>query len=526
MTSIMHQTVNRSRCSRVPALRFVFSTVLLLQLQLHLSSTTYCDAFQSRIHSTLSIRRQETKLESQLHGNFDGTDEEDETLIAMIAPALPFQSALSRRQVIASTSTAVTAVSLMLSQQSANAIDFPSIFVDKENSPYQPSKRPLVYRIDSTIPPTLLPVSNPKLTLQQLGQGSGTDKNQIIIDTVNLNNILNKIVFGTIRAVQKPSFLQPQVPSTPSFVCLGMPMVPADTDVQLAQSLITSMVGGQTKGQQQDTSNTALGLAWAPYETQTALDEYAHNRMSLDDLIITLQQAKVSPETIQLYTPLLKYAASARLTLLALAPSILDVQSILRGGLQAVDPDQRSKYVIDPNGFIKMTADPAFQMYTDRSLLKQDETAETSTSKSNNMANLFAASILIHEAAATKMAQYAASKTLLQPLVIMVAPMADVRYQLGMNGRIPRIYNALVAAQQQPAASADPLSAEQQLMTTDRVTTILLNPNANDTLSKSKRLRLEIGTGPETLDYQQKIADYLWFSESPKVNLIPRLMNG
>jgi hypothetical protein len=37
---------------------------------------------------------------------------------------------------------------------------------------------------------------------------------------------------------------------------------------------------------------------------------------------------------------------------------------------------------------------------------------------------------------------------------------------------------------------------------------------------------LEIGTGPATLTSQAKIADYLWFSASPKVNLIPRLMNG
>ena len=60
----------------------------------------------------------------------------------------------------------------------------------------------------------------------------------------------------------------------------------------------------------------------------------------------------------------------------------------------------------------------------------------------------------------------------------------------------------------------------------DAVTTILINPSAQKTLSQSKFLRLEIGTGPSTIEYQTKVADYLWFSSIPKVNLLPRLMNG
>jgi hypothetical protein len=88
--------------------------------------------------------------------------------------------------------------------------------------------------------------------------------------------------------------------------------------------------------------------------------------------------------------------------------------------------------------------------------------------------------------------------------------MNDVRYLNGMNGRIPRIFKTF-----NPAS----------VVTKNAVTTILINPTAADTLSKTRYLRLEIGTGPETLEYQTKIADYLWFTASPKVNLIPRLMD-
>jgi hypothetical protein len=49
---------------------------------------------------------------------------------------------------------------------------------------------------------------------------------------------------------------------------------------------------------------------------------------------------------------------------------------------------------------------------------------------------------------------------------------------------------------------------------------------APDTLSKSNYLWLEIVTLPDILDYQLKVANYLWFSSLPKVNQIPWLMNG
>ena len=119
---------------------------------------------------------------------------------------------------------------------------------------------------------------------------------------------------------------------------------------------------------------------------------------------------------------------------------------------------------------------------------------------------------MVHEAAATAAAKYAVDRP--ESLVVIVAPIPDLRYLQGINGRIPRVAAALSGG----------LSTNK--ITDDAVTTILLNPTAEETLSKSRYLRLEIGTGPETLEYQSKVADYFWFSSSPKVNMIPRLMNG
>ena len=97
----------------------------------------------------------------------------------------------------------------------------------------------------------------------------------------------------------------------------------------------------------------------------------------------------------------------------------------------------------------------------------------------------------------------------------VIANVADVRFLNGINGRIPRVYAKLRSNENGNSQVTD-----------KSVTTILLNPTATDTLSKSKFLRLEIGTSPEVLAYQTKVADYLWFSFTPKVNQLPRLMNG
>lgn len=116
----------------------------------------------------------------------------------------------------------------------------------------------------------------------------------------------------------------------------------------------------------------------------------------------------------------------------------------------------------------------------------------------------------MHETGATAVAKYAAARP--ESLVIFVAPIEDVRFMGGYNGRLERISRFL--------------NKEENKVIDDCITTILLNPSAKETLSLSRYLRLEIGTAPTNIDYQTKVSDYLWFSKMPKVNLIPRLMNG
>ena len=207
---------------------------------------------------------------------------------------------------------------------------------------------------------------------------------------------------------------------------------------------------------------------------------------------------------------------------------------VQKGGIQNVNPTSREKYVKDPNGFIATTNDPKFKLYTDRSLLKDRfilSKKDAPSSESVSEGNYFAERILSHEAAATFVAQYAIDHRTTDDccVIAMVAPINDVRYLGGINGRIPRIYQYLSkATDSNPIKTSSTLTmtnGPESLVSMNDITTILINPTAMDTLSRTVRLRLEIGTGPDSIPYQTKIADYLWFSSSPPVNILPRMMD-
>lgn len=397
----------------------------------------------------------------------------------------------TRRGILASFAlTSATAISPLRSGAANNP---PSVYV--------PGIRPTAYLVDSTIPPTLLSFNNRKEAsiLKGLGQGSGTNKEAVLIDTVNLNNMLNKAVFGTIDAFSSVKGSQNDNvrggPGYSSFVCLGLPSDTTVTDVELATSLVQAVI------QPRKGKKTAVALWFAPFSAQASLDQYV-NGGSEADLANTLSRTGVSEEIIRLYQPILQLSRQNSLDLIAMAPEAEDIATVRDRGIQFVDPNRRSQYVVDPEGFISLTNEPRFKLYTDRSLFKDFQPLNDK----DTAGAFFAERILVHEAGATVMAKYGTQN--LDSLVLAVAPTPDLRYLGGYNGRIPRVCAHFSGPSNQVGMNA--------------VTTILLNPTARETLSASRYLRLEIGTGPDTLAYQTKVADYLWFSASPKVNLIPR----
>lgn len=411
---------------------------------------------------------------------------------------------------------------------SANALNFnPFIPEDQISTNHglpQPAKRATAYLVDSTIPPTLVPfkASREAAILKQIGSGSGTRKTAFIEEELNLNNFMNKGVFGTIEFFQDLTGNDSSSTTTSknaagelnkstkkvnfdaSFVFLGMDY--KDTsgqDASLATSLMTDILKPR-RG-----LDSAIALDYIPQSLQSALDEYMEstetNSATLEKLTSTLINNNISADIIAQQLPILEFAKAKHLKLIACSPEVVDIVTVRQEGIQNVNPERRSNYVLDSQGFIDWTQAPKNRMYTDKSLLKDFEAQDPKDSP----ANFFGERILVHETIATTIAKYAVQHP--KTLVIAISQIKDVRFMGGPNGRVVRVCKAL---------------SPDMVVDEDAVTTILINPSAEETLSQSKFLRLEIGTAPSLLQYQTKVSDYLWFSTMPKVNMLPRLMNG
>jgi len=458
--------------------------------------------------------------------------------------------------------TTATLLTTSLSPQSSSALSLPFLPQDTsttDDSIFQPAKRATAYLVDSTRPPTLVPyrAAREAAILKNIGNGKGTQKTAFLEDEITTNNMMNKAVFGTGNLISDTLFSlgvdvegDAAPPVTPeeiqkveeeeaarkkrrnerydsTYVFLGVDY--ADTtgdDANLAIGIMEIMLRPRRN------LESTLALDFAPLSTQDALDAYLLSAVSSpptspqkakDTLTQKLIDAKVPASTVQTQMPILEYARGRSLRLLACGPESDDRMTVRRRGLQNLDPDRRSRYVADSTGFIEWTQDPKNRLYTDRSLLKdyvplaKQDAGDSNNSETksedegeDNIGGYFAERILTHEAIATTLARHSLT---LQPksLTITISPITDVRFLGGPNGRIPRILKAL-----NPKTNVDE----------EAVTTILLNPTAKKTLSKSRFLRLEIGTSPANLVYQTKVADYLWFTRMPAVNMLPRMMNG
>lgn len=433
---------------------------------------------------------------------------------------------IGRRDALRTAAATAAAVASTISSSPASAIDLPffgggDVYIGTEA--YKPGKRCTCYLIDQTIPPSLIPYRPQReaAILKKIGEGGGTNKKPFIADEINLNNFMNKVVFGTADAITGAAndvggalglnsggadvaTVRRQGKNWASFVFLGANFDDADgdgddtDDATLALRLLSDICRPRERE-----GNTAIALASIPMTAQEALDAYLVDGSNEADTLLLEALGKSGADSTLSASqlPILQYAKSKRYPLLALGVPPVDLETVVKGGLQSLDADKRQNYVADAQGFIALTQDPKYKMYADRSLLKDAGSVDPG--------NFFAQKILEHEAAATVMAKYATKRP--DSIVVAVAPMADVRFMGGINGRVPRVCGFLTGGESKVDEEA--------------VTTILLNPSARETLSQSKFIRLEIGTSPAFWALQTKVADYLWFSKQPKVNMLPRMMN-
>ena len=319
--------------------------------------------------------------------------------------------------------------------------------------------------------------------------GKGTSKAPLLQDEINLNNFMNKAVFGvidntklaveTVVGNSNKGDNGNEKDASSTFVFLGAnfdgesptAMDNVNADGELAVSLMKDICRPRERD-----GNTAIGLAFAPVTAQNALDVYIASSskdeaLALDKLKTALKEAGANESLIERHIPILQFAHDKHFPLLALSPDPTDLQTLQKGGLQSLDPAKRDYYVADTNGFISLTQDPKFKLYTEKSLLKDFVPSSTTLSEEqykNEQANYFAERILVHEAGATRIARWASSRP--NSMVITVASIPDVRFMGGMNGRVGRVYGKLLSV---GGGNGSNVEVDE-----DAVTTILLNPSA------------------------------------------------
>lgn len=465
-----------------------FLTILALSEQsnafIHISSPS-CRAISCQV----TIRRfQVEEIRNQLLDCFHPGDG-DTKIFSTIRFIQRKSDSQSRRDAL---------LSLILSSCAAPT----AVAATNGGSEYTPAKRATAYFVDSTIPPTLVPYSKPReaAILKSLGNGYGTLKDLSLLDTaVNLNNIMNKTISGIYG--QLSSSKNAGQPLDSSFVFFGMDFASND-DVRLSIDLIKEIIKPRLRNL---SSNTALGLSWAPQSTQSkytielsvliitllrlllslhsfqficvtaSFDIFFNSSIdqqaSIEGLTAALLKADVSLNVISSQLPLLIWARSSRLPLVALAPLYSDLIKVRENGLQSLDFVNRETYVADTKGFINMVQNPKFKLYTNKSLLKEYEAFNLSKNpdEDGDIGNFFAESILHDEAVATASAKWAhqvktrTSSKGNNSLMIILSAFERVRFLGGANGRVLRVYQFL---------SPDSKISEEA------VTSILLNPTA------------------------------------------------
>lgn len=329
---------------------------------------------------------------------------------------------------------------------------------------YKPSKRATAYFVDSTVPPTLVPYKKQReaAILKSLGNGYGTLKKTSLLDTtITLNNIMNKTISA---AFDKLNTKNQGGPYDSSFVFLGFDLASND-DAQLAINIMETIIQPRKR---KLATNTAAGLSWAPRSTQAALDTFLRSddssTSSTNDLKAALLEANVPFDIVSTQLPLLQWAKKQKLPLIALSPEFEDLNTVRTKGLQDLDMGRRAQYVADTQGFIDMVQNPKFQLYTDKSMMKD----YTSSKDEISPGDFFAERILYDEAVATAASNWALftnSRTNNKnSLMIVLSAFEGVRFFGGANGRIRRVSSFL---------SPDSAPVEEEA-----ITTILLNPTA------------------------------------------------
>jgi len=254
---------------------------------------------------------------------------------------------------------------------------------------------------------------------------------------------------------------------------------------------------------------------------QTALDTYITNqKLSLEEadkiLLDALNWKNLLYGEYNTYLPLLHFARKNKIRLIALGIALSLQKKILENGLDTLTDIDRSRYVPDPIGFLDTVRKPGFQRYADKviSASYKSDIENGFIPSNTNLDNYFGNRILVDEGIASTSANFVNDNP--QTTFIIISKKERVIFGYGIQERAQRYLSLL--------KSSKKIEINEEKGNDVKISSILLNPTANDSLSYTSQLQLSLGYG-QFLKDQMPLANFIWFTNDPMVKLLTRPKN-
>lgn len=262
---------------------------------------------------------------------------------------------------------------------------------------------------------------------------------------------------------------------------------------------------------------------------QSGFDEYINSGKTgikledADSILSSILERNGVSVSFNRYRLLFHFCRKNSVAMVALGADDAVVKKVQQNGLEALSEEDKSKYVPDLEGFLSSIRTPGFSTYADRVIFPAYGKFVNDTSisvKGLTPENYFSFRILQDEAIASKAAEVVGDGS--NSMMVVIADKEQSIYGFGLQGRFKR-YLAMYNKDEKDAIASNDASTKKKGI--DNVYSILVNPTATDTLSKTLQLQLTLQYGDKYLREAYPVCNVLWFDKSPTVKLLTRVKN-
>ena len=374
-----------------------------------------------------------------------------------------------------SLTTLITSTPSYANEGSINSIRLP-----------RPSKRNHLYSIEMTDPPSLLP----RTRVGELSAIKRLANNDIIIFGDHINSKQDRELESSILSIMNDECHQIN-----KRIVIGLEMIENDP---IYQSLLDTYISNQ----------------------KITLEE-------ADDILLkSTNWNSIWKGDFNSYLPLFHFARKNKINLLAVGVSLGLQKKVLENGLDSLTDTDRSKYVPDSSGFLNTVRNPGFQRYADKVIASsyQSDLQNGIIPPQTNLENYFGNRILVDEGIATTASSFVNTNP--DTILVLISNKDRVIFGYGIQERARRHLSYLrsLSKSNDLTSNVEEANSTNDDNLDNKISSILVNPIANDSLSYIAQLQLSLAYGNFLKD-QKPLANFIWFTNDPVVKLLTRPKN-